>query len=41
LHDAADKIPGQRGAWIRLRFAASGEPVAPSDNNKSVSEHVR
>ena len=22
LHDAADKIAGQRGAWIRLRFAA-------------------
>jgi len=22
LRDAADKIPGQRGAWIRLRFAA-------------------
>ncbi len=22
LHDAADKIPGQRGAWMRLRFAA-------------------
>jgi two-component system nitrogen regulation sensor histidine kinase NtrY len=27
LHDAAAKIPGQRGAWIRLRFAASGEAV--------------
>jgi two-component system nitrogen regulation sensor histidine kinase NtrY len=22
LADAADKIPGQRGAWMRLRFAA-------------------
>jgi two-component system nitrogen regulation sensor histidine kinase NtrY len=22
LSDAADKIPGQRGAWLRLRFAA-------------------
>jgi two-component system nitrogen regulation sensor histidine kinase NtrY len=22
LYDAADKAPGQRGAWIRLRFAA-------------------
>jgi len=22
LRDAADKIPGQRGAWMRLRFAA-------------------
>jgi two-component system, NtrC family, nitrogen regulation sensor histidine kinase NtrY len=28
LRDAADKIPGQRGAWIRLRFAASGEAQA-------------
>ncbi len=26
LHDAAEKIPGQRGAWMRLRFAA--EPPA-------------
>jgi two-component system nitrogen regulation sensor histidine kinase NtrY len=25
LHDAADKFSGQRGAWVRLRFAA--EPV--------------
>ncbi len=25
LRDAADKIPGQRGAWIRIRFAASGK----------------
>jgi two-component system nitrogen regulation sensor histidine kinase NtrY len=28
LSDAADKIPGQRGAWMRLRFAAE---VASSD----------
>jgi len=33
LHDAADKIPGQRGAWIRIRFAASGEPAA-AENEK-------
>ena len=26
LHDAADKIPGQRGAWMRLRFAAETAP---------------
>jgi two-component system nitrogen regulation sensor histidine kinase NtrY len=39
LADAADKIPGQRGAWIRLRFAASGEAPPPTDNNKNtVSE---
>ncbi|HEY7999268.1 MAG TPA: PAS domain-containing sensor histidine kinase [Pseudolabrys sp.] len=24
LRDAADKIPGQRGAWVRVRFAAAG-----------------
>ena len=24
LHDAADIRPGQRGAWMRLRFAVSG-----------------
>lgn len=25
LRDAGDKIPGQRGAWVRLRFAAAGK----------------
>jgi two-component system nitrogen regulation sensor histidine kinase NtrY len=25
LRDAAEKIPGQRGAWVRLRFAAQGK----------------
>src|SRR4029079_18807705 len=29
LGDAADKIPGQRGAWMRLRFAA--ETAAAKD----------
>ena len=24
LHDASGKIPGQRGAWVRVRFAAAG-----------------
>ena len=33
LHDAAAKIPDQRGAWIRLRFAASGE-AAESKSEK-------
>ncbi len=28
LRDAADKIPGQRGAWMRLRFAA--ETASPT-----------
>ena len=29
LRDAADKIPGQRGAWVRVAFAAAGKPDAP------------
>jgi two-component system nitrogen regulation sensor histidine kinase NtrY len=31
LRDAADKIPGQRGAWVRVRLAAAGhgEPAEP------------
>jgi two-component system nitrogen regulation sensor histidine kinase NtrY len=32
LRDAAEKIPGQRGAWVRLRFAA--EPVADTVASK-------
>jgi two-component system nitrogen regulation sensor histidine kinase NtrY len=35
LGDAADKVAGQRGAWIRLRFAASGEAAPQTDNNKN------
>ncbi len=39
LHDAAEKIPGQRGAWIRLRFAASGEtPAAGQEPARTLSE---
>ena len=29
LHDAADIRPGQRGAWMRLRFAISGHAAKP------------
>ncbi|MBI5131879.1 MAG: PAS domain-containing sensor histidine kinase [Rhodopseudomonas palustris] len=29
LNDASDIRPGQRGAWMRLRFAMSGQPVTP------------
>jgi two-component system nitrogen regulation sensor histidine kinase NtrY len=29
LRDAAEKVPGARGAWVRLRFAAT--PVAPAE----------
>ena len=28
LRDAADKIPGQRGAWVRVRLAAAGHGEA-------------
>jgi two-component system nitrogen regulation sensor histidine kinase NtrY len=39
LHDAAEKVPGQRGAWIRLRFPASGQaPDAASKEQITVSE---
>jgi two-component system nitrogen regulation sensor histidine kinase NtrY len=31
LNDAANIRPGQRGAWMRLRFAASGQPASPED----------
>ncbi len=43
LHDAADKIAGQRGAWIRLRFSASGAPEkseAKTEPKKSEQENV-
>jgi len=32
LHDAAERVPGQRGAWMRLRFAAA--PVAVEHERK-------
>jgi two-component system nitrogen regulation sensor histidine kinase NtrY len=31
LHDAAEKTPGRRGAWMRLHFAS--EPVVTPDRN--------
>jgi len=38
LRDAADKIPGQRGAWIRIRFTAAGKAdAAEADKSQSVS----
>ena len=33
LRDAADKIAGQRGAWVRVRFAAAGH--TPSDEQQT------
>ena len=32
MRDAADKIAGQRGAWVRVRFAAAGH--TPSDEQQ-------
>jgi two-component system nitrogen regulation sensor histidine kinase NtrY len=43
LNDAADIRPGQRGAWMRLRFAISGQPAkaeakaSTSDTKQSAS----
>jgi two-component system nitrogen regulation sensor histidine kinase NtrY len=37
LHDAADIRPGQRGAWIRLRFAISGH-APKAEARESASE---
>jgi two-component system nitrogen regulation sensor histidine kinase NtrY len=36
LKDAAEKIPGARGAWMRLRFAAA--PVLPAEPESSPPE---
>ena len=35
LRDAADKYPGQRGAWVRIKFAAAGktESAEPERQN--------
>ena len=41
LRDAAEKIPGQRGAWLRLRFAASGTPeTAETVNPTEPASHT-
>jgi two-component system nitrogen regulation sensor histidine kinase NtrY len=31
LHDAADRISSQRGAWVRIRFSADGKADTPTD----------
>ena len=36
LRDAADKSAGQRGAWVRVRFAAAGH-VGPAEPEKQNS----
>jgi two-component system nitrogen regulation sensor histidine kinase NtrY len=37
LKDAADFKPGQRGAWMRLRFAASGQAAKPDAKEQPVT----
>jgi len=38
LRDAADNIPGQRGAWVRVRFAAAGNAEdAASERQNSMN----
>ncbi|EJW12131.1 Nitrogen regulation protein ntrY [Rhodovulum sp. PH10] len=42
LHDAAEREPGARGAWMRLRFAADPEPdsdVADTAQQQSEQRH--
>ena len=39
LRDASEKIPGQRGAWVRIRFAAAGKAdQAESEKPKTRGE---
>jgi two-component system nitrogen regulation sensor histidine kinase NtrY len=35
LRDAADKIPGQRGAWVRVRFATAGNAEAAASERQN------
>ncbi len=37
LRDAADRMPGQRGAWVRIRFAAAGH-VAAGEQQPAMSK---
>ena len=37
LRDAADKISGQRGAWVRVRFAAAGHAEASEPNKQNTT----
>jgi two-component system nitrogen regulation sensor histidine kinase NtrY len=38
LRDAADLIPGQRGAWVRIRFASAGKPEPVEPKQRQMSE---
>jgi two-component system nitrogen regulation sensor histidine kinase NtrY len=37
LRDAADRISGQRGAWVRVRFAAAGHDEAAEPNKQNIT----
>jgi two-component system, NtrC family, nitrogen regulation sensor histidine kinase NtrY len=37
LRDASEKIPGQRGAWVRARFAAAGHEIVESEKRNKVN----
>jgi two-component system nitrogen regulation sensor histidine kinase NtrY len=38
LHDAAEKFPGQRGAWMRLRFSSEPVIATTTDDKKTTNE---
>ncbi len=38
LRDAADKIPGQRGAWVRVQFAAAGKAEAAAPAKQLIAQ---
>ncbi len=38
LRDAAEKIPGQRGAWVRMRFLVAGKPEKPETNTAATAD---
>jgi two-component system nitrogen regulation sensor histidine kinase NtrY len=43
LHDASEMRPGARGAWMRLRFAISGQAAAPmqADTTQSAADKAQ
>jgi two-component system nitrogen regulation sensor histidine kinase NtrY len=41
LNDAASIKPGQRGAWMRLRFAVNGQAPAPIDHAAPATAPVK
>ena len=36
LHDASEKAPGQRGAWVRMRIAAEPAAVPEAKPEKTI-----